>query len=471
MLSLCRFIANVGHWLSGADRDSSTQLDNAPWKFPASNTSFHPANDLGPYFLELFDQLYGKTAELADCKRQKWDCDGRFHDRQKDLDLAQSDVNLARKNMNYDFTELVERAQEMIQRESPQQTEEEATAAQVEARISGLESDIFKLWCLIFRHTQEYVQKCLDTYFEAQWSLSHGWCIDLCTMMYMHNLTQERKHDLRALKVERAFSRHQNDGAYLETDIKHAERILEGMEGRRRRFDDRFMNMAVKKLLIAAGRLQLAEDSPDRPRSINPAESFPRSEIDAPDARSAEERYLEARDDLIEFQEDLQRKEFALRTDESQHMLVFPRSSPARFDALVRRKVQHVRAKIEEAQGRLQEAASELAQLGRDIPSLTGPSDTHSRRESRPRSGSRMSRENSQGHSPRRSARKRAADGRAKRDYINRWQISSKPDGYAMASGTPPPDLVMDDISDNASRSITPSPEQTSSSTKRRKLK
>ncbi|PPJ52733.1 hypothetical protein CBER1_11350 [Cercospora berteroae] len=418
MLSLVRFIANVAHRLSGAGQDNSTQLDKAPPKSRAPNTRLRPANALDPYFLELFEQLYEKTAQLADCKHQKWDSDGRFHDRQRDLDLAQSHVDFARNNLNYDFTDLVESAQEMIQWESPQQTEEESTMAQIESRISGLESDIFERWSLIFRHTQEYVQKCLDTYFEAQWSLSHSWCIDMCHMMYMHNLTQERKHDLRALKVDRAFSRHQNDGTDFESDIKHAERILEGMEGRRRRFDDRFMNMAVKKLLIVTGRLQLAGDSPDHPRSINPAEPYSRSEIDSPDARSAEERYLEARDDLIEFQEDLQRNEFACRNDESQHMLVFPRSSPARFDALVRRKVQHIRARIEEAKGRLQEAASELAQLGRDIPSLTGPSDTHSRRESRLGSGGRVSRENSQGPSPQRSARKRGADGKAKRDYI-----------------------------------------------------
>ncbi|GIZ49295.1 hypothetical protein CKM354_001232700 [Cercospora kikuchii] len=290
-------------------------------------------------------------------------------------------------------------------------------------------------------------------------------------MVDLHKFNEERRRKLRAMKVERAFARHQNGESDLEARVQNLERILRHARTARDEMADYFINSAVKPMLIANALVELPVELSGRAHKVDVSQGLKNTSPGPMEALSPEGLYMEARDELIELEETLERHELIWQKIETTCLMLFPHLTREHLTAYVQRKLQPVRPDLLEAQENFRKATEELARLGRDIPSMIELSSPTSTRGSQRHNSSRGSDSQSEGSRYERWLRKRKAAVRVKRDSINRWQLSSKPENYAMLSGTPPPDSALDDLPAKRSRPPTLSPEQRPRPAKRRKLK
>ncbi|KAM3414624.1 hypothetical protein BST61_g9783 [Cercospora zeina] len=380
------------------------------------------------------------------------------------------DLERARNDTRIDFTNVHEITQDKIQREQPHQMQEENKMSRIEARTLDLKSELATLWREIFQYAQAYAHRCIETGFAPEWSIGYVPCKDLCYMAQLDTVTKQRERELRALKVERAYSRHQDDGQDSKDEIVHLERILKHMEKRRDQTIEKFMTVVVKPLLIANGRVEPSVEPSGSGNGTDSDEQSVTPDARAQETRSPEERYIKARNELIGFEEALESHELGWYNEEIPHLLAFTHSTREFYNALGQKEVRFIKTELAKAQVEFQEATEELLRLNVDLPPITEPSDLSSPRESGVGSRSRVSDRESQDRRRQRWLRRRGADARAKRDFVNRWQIMSKPEGSAMLGRSPQSNLSWHGTPDGSRLSET-SAELTPSPTKRRRLK
>ncbi|KAF2209973.1 hypothetical protein CERZMDRAFT_86606 [Cercospora zeae-maydis SCOH1-5] len=348
-------------------------------------------------------------------------------------------ISNALNDARMDFTIVLEITQEKIEHELPHQTQLDTTMTRTEARIQELRRELATL-----RH--------------------------LCWMSAVKAFAEQRERELRALKVERAFSRHQDGAQDSENEIRHLERILDHMEKRKDETTGKFIVRVIEPLLIANGRVQPEAVPPGSGHGTESDERHVASDTRSQVTRTPEERYKYARNDLIEIEEGLELHKRDWYTEEIYHMLACTHSTRGFYNALMQERLLHIEIELAKAQVEFRAAMEELLRLGIGLPPITEPSDVSSPRESGVGGRISVSDRQSQDSRRQRRLRRREANVRAKRDFVNRWQIASKPGGSATQSRSPTSDVIRVDMLENGSRSSGYSGELTPTSSKKIKI-
>ncbi|CAK1367819.1 unnamed protein product [Cercospora beticola] len=397
-----------------------------------------------------------------------------------------------------DFTSEVERIHDARESAGSTAAEYRGLLAVKIAAKTELDRKSTDTWDEFWRHGQEYLNRCLEVLFTEEWCLSHGDCVAIRTALDTYNLLKRRRQELRELKLERAWTRHQSGGHDLDDRIRHLQILVELTEDKQREFHEEIVSEYFEPMLRSAGKLDhwtVPERSESRRQSSETTShvdtlSLPRSpdvqhdfqtldsQFYPPESNSQQSpdssggraelhlNYERALDRLLGVQNALYAYAEKWQTAELSHLQAFPRSSKMRYSQLRDFDTKGLKEDMQAAEEELQVAVDSLTEHGFRVPSTRSLSSSQRSQRSSDREHARSS---GSFNSSVRSGKLTYAE-RRRLGRINRWRSLSRPDDLALSPATPP--TAQTEVTNGADGpSPPPSTPTTPSSGRKRKLR